>query len=39
MMKNSTPIPMDEMKRDILRPKLSTMKKTKIAVAMTLTIP
>ena len=39
MMKKRVLIPTDEMNKDILRPRLSTMKKTKIAVATTLTIP
>lgn len=39
MMKKVTPMPSAEMSRDGLRPRLSTMKNTKIMVAITLTIP
>lgn len=39
MMKKRVPMPMAEMKREALRPKVSTPKKMKMAVATTLTIP
>ena len=39
MMKNTMPIPMPEMKRESLRPRESTRKNTKSAVATTFTIP
>ena len=39
MIKNSEPIPMAEMKSESLRPRVSTPKKMKMAVATTLTIP
>jgi len=39
MMKNVTPIPMADMNNEILRPRVSTKKNTKIAVATTFTIP
>ena len=39
MIKNIVPIPNAEISSDILRPRLSTRKKTKMAVATTLTTP
>lgn len=39
MMKKQTPIPSAEMNSDGLRPRLSTMRKTNKAVAITLTMP
>ena len=39
MMKKRVPIPIAEINKDSLRPRLSTKKKTKIEVAMTLTMP
>lgn len=38
-MKNKVPIPIAEMNKDSLRPRVSTKKKTKIEVATTLTMP
>jgi hypothetical protein len=39
MMKNVIPIPMADINNDILRPRVSTKKNTKSAVATTFTIP
>lgn len=38
-MKNKVPIPIAEMNNESLRPSVSAKKKTKMAVATTLTIP
>ena len=38
-MKKSTPMPIAEIKRDILRPSVSTKKNTKKSVVMSFTMP